>query len=61
MKKIILSVTATLFLASAIVYANGTTQTKSECKKTTECVECPCTPECQPGDPCCVCPFECKK
>lgn len=60
MKKIFFSISATLFIAVAIVFANNTDN--QTCSKDANCcVSCPCTPDCQPSDDWCTCISSCEK
>ena len=61
MKKVILSIVAILLVAGTVVFATTTTKKNNDCSNTKDCVSCPCTPDCQPGDPNCTCPESCKK
>ena len=62
MKKSIIGICAMILVASAAVFANTTkNETKNVCANTSNCVCCPCTPDCQPGSPNCICPTGCKK
>lgn len=58
MKKIIIGISAVVLTAGTYAFTS-TTQTET-CENDSNCVCCPCTPDCQPGDDWCVCPTDCK-
>ena len=64
MKKLILGITVTLFVAGTVAIASNNSTKKVDkptCTNKTEYVSCPFTPECQPGDEWCTCPESCTK
>ena len=56
MKKVIISLAVLFSLGTGLYLANN--YLSSEGLKT---VECPCTPDCQPGDAWCTCKAACEK
>lgn len=61
MKVTILTIAATLLVAGSVVLASNMTQKQDTCTKSSDCVCCPCTPDCQPGDEWCTCPEGCTR
>lgn len=58
MKKVIVGACALVIIAGTIVFASSNTSAKEvKCNDTQKC--CKVTPDCQPGDPNCVCPMMC--
>ncbi len=63
MKKLIFGICLAVVSATAFGFAstNEKNNSKTTCPNTEDCVCCPCTPDCQPGDPNCACPVDCCK
>ena len=56
MKRIMLYSLLTLAIAGCVVFV-----VKAQQKAGAAAEYCPCTPDCQPGDPHCTCPVGCEK
>lgn len=59
MKKVIIGAVALVVIAGTVVFASSTSKTEAKptCNDKSKC--CKVTPDCQPGDPNCVCPMMC--
>ncbi len=57
MKKVIIGAVAVIIIAGTVVFASSTPKKEQKCDDPTKC--CKVTPNCQPGDPNCVCPIMC--
>ena len=61
MKNNLLIAGAALLVAGSVAFGvNATNKSDLPCPDTEDCVCCPCTPDCQPGDPQCTCPVGCE-
>jgi len=61
MKKYILGISACILLSTVILLAQSANTEKicsTDCGEK-ECISCPCTPDCLPGDENCTCPIDC--
>ena len=62
MKKYILIISACLLCSTLFLFANSNNNEivcSTDCGDE-ECVSCPCTPDCLPGDEHCTCPLDCQ-
>ena len=61
MKKYILAISVLVLFSTIYVLAqnNGNEEVCSADSGDADCISCPCTPDCQPGDEHCTCPLVC--
>ncbi len=60
-KKMLIACSALLVASSVALGINATNKSENPCPNTDDCVCCPFTPDCQPGDSPCTCPVGCEQ